>query len=217
MRRSLTRTSAAAASLVAVLALSACSGSDDSSGGSGATDGETTAGSTTESEATSPSDDASTDEPSGDSVTGTGYSITVPDGWEDVTALAKQSNAQADIAVAEPQESGKFRMNFNVVTPSPLPAGVSDSDLANQAAQELQSVTKAKVKPIEVDYDFDGAKALGQTSTTTAQGFTVTITQFVLVHDDQIFATTMTYEDSREDEAMDKASDIADSWTWNVS
>jgi hypothetical protein len=199
------------ASAVAVLALPACSGSDDDADGSDTT-------TTSASSDTTPTDEpTSSDEPAGDSVTGSGYSIAVPSGWEDVTELAKQNNSQADIAVAEPQTEGEFRTNFNVVTPTPLPDGVDDDELADQAATELESVTKSEVTPLDVTVDFDGAKALGQTSKTTTQGYTITITQYLLVHEDQIFATTLTYDEKRADEAMDTLTEIADSWTWDVS
>ena len=209
-RRSL-RMTATIASAVAVLALPACSGSDDDNDDSDST----TAAASSD---TTPTDEStSSDEPAGDSVTGSGYSIAVPSGWEDVTELAKQNNSQADIAVAEPQTEAEFRTNFNVVTPTPLPDGVGDDELADQAAKELESVTKAEVTPLDVTVDFDGAKALGQTSKTTTQGFTITITQYLLVHEDQIFATTLTYDEKRADEAMDTLTEIADSWTWDVS
>ena len=212
MRRSALRMTATIASAVALLALPACSGSDDEPDGSDTT---TTSAASSD---TTPTDEAtSSDGAAGDSVTGSGYSIAVPSGWEDVTELAKQSNSQADIAVAEPQTQGEFRTNFNVVTPTPLPDGVGDDELADQAAKELESVTNSEVTPLDVTFDFDGANALGQTSKTTAQGFTITITQYLLVHEDQIFATTLTYDEKRADEAMDTLAEIADSWTWDVS
>ena len=37
------------------------------------------------------------------------------------------------------------------------------------------------------------------------------------MHEDQIFATTLTYDEKRADEAMDTLAEIADSWTWDVS
>jgi hypothetical protein len=212
MRRSALRVSATIASAIAVLALPACSGSDDDADGSDATS------TSAESSDASPTDEStSSDEPTVDSVTGSGYSIAVPTGWEDVTELAKQSSSQADIAVAEPQTEGEFRTNFNVVSPSPLPDGVSDDELAEQAATELESVTKSEVTPLDATVDFDGAKALGQTSKTTTQGYNIAITLYVLVHEDQIFATTLTYDEKRADEAMDTLAEIADSWTWDVS
>ena len=209
MCRSALRMTATIASAVVLLALPACSGSDDGA--------DTTTTSAASSD-TTPTDEAtSSDGAAGDSVTGSGYSIAVPSGWEDVTELAKQSNSQADIAVAEPQTQGEFRTNFNVVTPTPLPDGVGDDELADQAAKELESVTNSEVTPLDVTVDFDGANALGQTSKTTTQGFTITITQYLLVHEDQIFATTLTYDEKRADEAMDSLTEIADSWTWDVS
>jgi hypothetical protein len=211
MRRPAVRMTATIASAVALLALPACSGSDDDA------DGSDTTNSAASSDTTPSGESTSSVEPAGDSVTGSGYSVAVPSGWEDVTELAKQNNSQADIAVAEPQTEGEFRTNFNVGSPTPLPDGVGDDELADQAATELESVTKAEVTPLDVTVDFDGAKALGQTSKTTTQGFTITITQYLLVHEDQIFATTLTYDEKRADEAMDTLTEIADSWTWDVS
>ncbi len=214
------RARTALAASVALLALAACSSASDTAGTDTAgTD--TTGDSTTptqETAATSPTEVTTTSEPTSSAadastLRGTGYSVSLPDGWEDVTDVAKQSNAAADVALAEPASSTEFRMNFNVVDPNPINAGVSDDELAAQAAKELKSVTQAKVTSISGP-DFDGSPSLGQTSQAEASGFTVSLIQFLVRHDDQVYATTMTFETKRTDEAKAVLDEIVASWTW---
>jgi hypothetical protein len=212
--------------IVALLALSACSGSDDSSGDStpatsDSTPTTTSTGSQSPSEPTdvtttaSPDETTSATEPGGGAtVTGAGYTVAVPEGWQDVIDQARRTNAQADVAIAEPAQAGEFRLNFNVVQPSALPAGVTDQQLATQAAKELRSVTHAKVTPVDGPA-FDGAPSVGQVSHATAGGFNVTLVQYLVRHQGRLYPTTLTFETSRENEAQAVMTGIVGSWTWD--
>src|SRR6476659_10473851 len=129
-----------------LLAVSACSSSSDTANTDQTTDATTS--STQSTEATTPTDaTTSDDQSSGAGLSGTGFSIAIPDGWEDVTDIAKQNNQAADVAVAEVAKNGEFRTNFNTVTPNPIDASVTDAQLAAQAAKELKGVTHAPVTP----------------------------------------------------------------------
>ena len=191
-----------------LVALSACSSGSDDASTDPTTDATTSATSTTESTDTTPTDDTtSSDQSSGAGVSGTGYSVAIPDGWEDVTDLAKQTNQAADVALAEPVKAGEFRTNFNTVTPNPIDASVTDAQLSAQAAKELKSVTQAAVTPLEAP-DFDGSPALGQTSEAQAKGFKVTLVQYIVRHEDKVYAITMTFESKNAEAAQAKLDEI---------
>jgi hypothetical protein len=208
-------------SAVTLIVLASCSSASDTK-----TDTETTSPSETTSASetsssptestTSSTEETTSDDSSGsgESIGGIGYTVTLPTGWEDVTDAMKQANARADIGLAEPASTG-FRTNFNVVQPSPVPANVTEQQLAAEAAKELKSVTHQTVTTVEGP-DFDGSNSIGQTSGATASGVDVTLIQYIFVHDHKVYATTMTFDASRTDEAQATLDDLVGSWTWTT-
>lgn len=209
--RSLRPALATGLSLLVVSACSSASDTQDQGDTTSPTVAETSTEASTASEPADPTEPTS--QSSGDTLSGDGYDVTPPTDWQDVTEVAKQSNPQADVAMAEPQEAADFRTNFNVVAPSPVSADVTEQELAGQAAKELKSVTGTAVTPVDGP-DFDGTTALGQTSETSASGFDVTLIQYLVIHDGKVYATTMTFESKRSDEAQNDLDDIVSSWTW---
>lgn len=187
---------AAAASLLLV---AACGGASDTTSNDNSTPPTTTGGSAT-------TDAAGT-------LSGQGYSVVIPADWDDITAEAKQHNSKADVAMAEPQQDQVFRTNFNVVVPNQIDPGVSDAELAKEAARELRTVTKSAVTPVSAP-DFDGSPALGQTSSTSASGVDVSLIQYFVVKDGLVYATTMTFGTDQTDQAKATLDEIVGSWTW---
>ena len=183
---------------VMTLALSAC---DSSSGDSdGATEGPTSGQS------------AESSGPPEATVLGSGYTISMPERWQDVRATVTKTKP-VDVAVAEPKQGETFRMNFNVLVPRPVPDDLSDQDLVTQGASLLTSVTHHPVKSA-VGPDFDGSASLEQRSNVSASGLPLTLLQYVVVNHGHVYATTMTYERQRADEAKDILDGIVDSWHW---
>ncbi|MBA3309174.1 MAG: DcrB-related protein, partial [Nocardioidaceae bacterium] len=172
----------------------------------------TTTEPTTEATTTEPTTEEPTEPPAG-TISGQGYVFALPGGWTDVTQQAQASNPQADVAVAEPATPGEFRMNFNTVSPTPIP-GLSREQLVQQAETELRSVTNRKVEPLP-DETFDGDSAIGQRSTTDASGFEIAIVQYLVVRDGTLYVTTMTYDVDQESEASAILDGIIESWTWS--
>ena len=211
MHRLRTAVTVAAALIIALPALAGCSGSDDAASDSG-----TQRASETTTESPSSPTEASTSAPADLSrVAGTGYTIAVPQDWEDVIEEARATNRRADIAVAEPEQATTFRMNFNVVQPSRLSPGVTDAALARQAANELRNVTHAKVIRLNGP-DFDGSPSIGQGSRATGPGgVRVTLVQYLVRHGGSLYPTTLTFETSREAEAQNIMKGIVDSWGWD--
>lgn len=222
MRRSLP----AVATLVAVAFLtSACSGSASDTA-TEETTSEQTSSSPTESsptdetsptEETSPTDETTETEDSepdddGQTLSGQGYNASLPSGWQNVTQEAKQRQPLVDIAVAEAKASD-FRTNINVVQPNPAPEGLSDDQLAQQAARELKTVTKTKVRRLP-GVEFSGEPSIGQTSTTQVQGSSVSLVQYLVIHAGKIYAVTLSFESSRAAEAKQALDEFVGSWTW---
>ncbi len=193
-----TRRPALLAAAATLLLVTACSSASDTK---------------TKGDPTSPTTSADSTSPDPGTLSGQGYSVVIPADWEDITTQAKQQNSQADVAMAEPQQDQVFRTNFNVVVPNEIDAGVSQAELAKEAARELKSVTKSAVTPISAP-DFDGSPALGQTSTTLASGVHVSLIQYFVVKDGLVYATTMTFDKGHAAEAKATLGTIIDSWTW---
>ncbi len=189
---------AVAAALVLLVATACSSASVTTTSGDNTTP-------TTATQAT-PSDSATT-------LSGQGYSVVLPAGWEDITAQAEQQNTLADIAMAEPIQDRAFRTNFNVVEPNEIDSGVSSDELAKEAARELKRVTKSAVTSLPAP-DFDGTPALGQTSSTNASDVDVSLIQYFVVKDGLVYAVTMTFDSSRADQAKSTLGEIVASWTW---
>ena len=221
MRRSL----ASVAALATVISLtSACSSASDTESSSDETTStssptefsptESTPVEETTSEETTPAETDSTDSGDGQTLAGQGYRTSIPSGWEDVTARAKQSQPAVDVAVAAPA-SGDFRTNINVVKPNPAPAGLSDQELAKRAAAELKSVTHTKVKPLP-GVEFSGEPSIGQTSIASVPGVEkkVALVQYLVVHDDKIYAVTLSFEASKSSEAKQAMTEFVGNWAW---
>ncbi len=163
-------------------------------------------------------EEPATEEPTGPeagTVVGEGYTFALPAGWIDVTQQTKASNPQVDVAVAEPQTPGAFRLNFNTVTPSPIP-DLTREQLVEQAETELAGVTNSKVESLP-DKTFDGDTAIGQESTTDVSGYDIGIVQYLVVRDGNIYATTITYDVDRAEEADQILDGIIGSWAWTDS
>jgi hypothetical protein len=146
-------------------------------------------------------------------VQGQGYTISVPKGWVDATATAKQNNQAADIAIAEETSPGSFRTNFNVVNPTPISASVTKAQVLAEAARELKGVTHANVATFAGPV-FDGTRSSGQTSDTTTSGLHFTLIQYIVIRQGTVYGTTLTFESKRAKDAKSNLAKIVRSWTW---
>lgn len=150
----------------------------------------------------------------GKKLTGQGYSLTIPDGWEDITASLKAKNPSLDEAIGESQ-SGSFRTNFNVVQPTPTTATVQHDavELHKEAASELKSVTSSTVSSLP-NTSIDGEPAIGQTSKFTTGATPITFIQYIAIHDGLAYPITMTSATENLADAKAKVASILGSWHW---
>lgn len=151
----------------------------------------------------------------GSRLQGDGYSVTVPGGWEDITASLKATNPQLDVAMGQKGATG-FRTNFNVVHSSSHPGTIADNGAAirQEAAAELKSITKKPVLRLP-DRSVDGETAIGQTSTFTSSGTSVTFVQYFAVHDTRAFPITMTFATANKTAAVGTLDRILSTWQWD--
>lgn len=144
---------------------------------------------------------------------GQGYTISLPKGWVDATATAKQNNQAADIAIAEQTSPGTFRTNFNVVNPTPISANVTKTQVLAEAGRELKGVTHAKVTTF-AGPAFDGTSSNGQSSDTTRSGLHFTLIQYIVIRQGKVYGTTLTFESKRAKDARKNLAEIVSSWAW---
>lgn len=154
---------------------------------------------------------------SGDRLSGSGFSIVIPNNWEDITSSLKANNPRLDIAIGE-KNASTFRTNFNVVLATPTSATIpkDSAALGQEAATELKTLTHKPVTPLP-DKTIDGAAAIGQTSTfvpSGASGISVTFLQYIVIHDGSAYPVTMTFATSNTAVAKQLLTSVLGSWKW---
>ena len=213
----------AAVAVAALLSLcAACGGSDDDPSTSPTTTASTTSSTptappsspTTSAPTTSAPTSSSPTDDDGDRLAGAGFSIAVPEEWENITASLKEKNPQLDIAIGE-KDATVFRTNFNVVTASATTATVEAdaAELHKEAAAQLKTVTHATVAPLP-DRDIAGDAAIGQTSKFEASGTSVTFVQYLCIHDGKAYPVTMTFATANAEKATATLDTILATWQW---
>lgn len=154
---------------------------------------------------------------SGDRLSGSGFSIVIPNNWEDITSSLKANNPRLDIAIGE-KNASTFRTNFNVVLATPTSATIpkDSAALGQEAATELKTLTHKPVTPLP-DKTIDGAAAIGQRSTfvpSGASGISVTFLQYIVIHDGSAYPVTMTFATSNTAVAKQLLTSVLGSWKW---
>jgi hypothetical protein len=191
-----------AAALLSVLA-AACGGGGDGNGGG---EPQATAPAGTEAPATSGDQAAA-----GDTVTGTGYSFTRPDGWSDATAQAKGIDQRVDVAVAG-KVTSRFATNANVVVG---PAqGHSLDDYVGAARQQLQAAVKADLVGDAEQLTVADAPAASYEYEFDQSGTPVHARQVIVVRDDKAYVVTFSAHADAFDDDIGDLDTIVESWAW---
>lgn len=144
-------------------------------------------------------------------VSGNGYSLAEPTGWQDITATIKASNPKIDKALGAPQTTG-FRTNFNVVV-TPTSGSFTQAQLQTEAARELTSVTHTRVTSLPTS-SLDGTTVIGQTSQLAKAGVRITFIQYLGVRPGNAYALTMTFAPQNSAQAKSTLASIVSSWQW---
>ncbi|CAA9326441.1 MAG: hypothetical protein AVDCRST_MAG29-777 [uncultured Nocardioidaceae bacterium] len=200
-----TRALGAAMAVVALLAAGGCgSTSEDTASDSASTSEAPTEDAPSEEESTTAEDGA---------VQGDGYTLSVPEGWTDLSEEAADvpELAMADLAYGDTSERG-FASNLNtIVTPADGDT-VDDPGVRAQLADQVEQALNVRPEPI-ADVEFDGEKGIGQTATVRRPD--VILMQYVTVHEDKVYTLTVTLSAARAAESEELVAGVVDSWQWS--
>lgn len=202
MRTSTSRLAAAA--LISALALSGCGGSD-SDGGAGKSE-KTSA---TPSEAAPTSDVKPAD---GKTITGTGYSYTLPKGW-DVPKEKIPGTEATDTFAADLKDSDGFADNINVIKQNVAPPKKL-GEFKDELGDQLKAAGGQNVEVKEIG-QIAGDESLHISSTQGADKIANLTEQYFVVHDGATYFITFSHSpDVSEKDRADLAQSVLASWKW---
>ena len=165
-------------------------------------------------------------------VEGTGYTYSVPDGWEDFSDPAEEEieigGFRPDTLVVGEREDG-FATNVNVIREDGLPSGVTAAQYADASLAGLRDPVGAGMPP-EVaqaiedgnlrqiseprDAELDGEEAFAWDYRGTQDGRDVRVQQVAAVMDGAGYTLTLTVLPDRFDEGGEALDQVIDSWSW---
>ena len=145
----------------------------------------------------------------GETISGTGYSYTVPEGWavpEGTAGFGSDSVAVAQVPV------GDFATNVNVVlspagalTPEEVESVVSD-ELAAGGATGIKILDRVAVA---------GSESAHVAAGLTSSGAAYRIHQYYVTNDDQTYVVTFSADDLMPDSDIEAIADsVLATWTW---
>jgi hypothetical protein len=165
-------------------------------------------------------------------VEGTGYTYSVPDGWEDFSDPAEEEieigGFRPDTLVVGEREDG-FATNVNVIREDGLPSGVTAAQYADASLAGLRDPVGAGMPP-EVaqaiedgnlrqiseprDAELDGEEAFAWDYRGTQDGRDVRVQQVAAVMDGAGYTVTLTVLPDRFDEGSEALDQVVESWDW---
>lgn len=186
--------------LTAALALAGCSGPSDS--GSDPSDEPT--------QNSAPMSTGAAEAATGETVTGSGYSYSTPQGW--AVPTDETLSAGADSFAADLQDTDGFADNVNVIL---SPAGeITPDQVETQGASELEGVGATEVEVLD-RVDLAGSESAHLSAVLTSTGVPYRIEQFYAVNDGETFIVTFSFSEtvSADDRAAITDTVLA-SWQW---
>ena len=168
----------------------------------------------------------------GDPVEGTGYTYSLPDGWEDFSDRAEE---EIDVGSFRPdtlvvgESDDDFATNVNVIREDGLPNGITAAQYADASLAGLRDPVGAGMPPdvaeaIEDgnlrqiseprDAELDGEEALAWDYSGTQDGRDVRVEQVAAVMDGAGYTLTLTVLPNRFDEGDEALDQVVESWEW---
>jgi hypothetical protein len=168
-----------------------------------------------------------------DPVEGTGYTYSVPDGWEDASdseaadEAPKVIGVRFDSLVNGGAENG-FAVNVNVLRER-VPGGVTASEYAELNIATLRNPSAAgyppelaeRIEELDVrglseprELELDGAGAMTWDYGTTQGGRDMRQRQMVVVRDGAGFTITLTALPSQFEDGAEALGEVVESWSW---
>jgi hypothetical protein len=167
-----------------------------------------------------------------DPVEGTGYTYSVPDGWEDVSDKAEE---EIDVGGFRPdtlvigESEDDFATNVNVIREDGLPNGVTAAQYADASLAGLRDPVGAGMPPevaqaIEEgnlrqisdprDAELDGEEAFAWDYRGTQDGREVRVQQVVAVMDGAGYTLTLTVLPDGFEDGTAALDEVVESWRW---
>ncbi|HEV7951670.1 MAG TPA: hypothetical protein VGP24_18055 [Glaciihabitans sp.] len=147
---------------------------------------------------------------SGPTISGDGYSYSVPEGWEEQdSSLAPGSDTVAiDLAA-----TGDFANNINVI---PSPSGAFDADEVEETVvAELEDAGASNVEVLD-RLTIAEAESAHISADMSLEGVEYRVHQYYLTNDDQTYVVTFSYNvDESDEDAVEIAESVLASWSWS--
>jgi hypothetical protein len=145
-------------------------------------------------------------------ISGTGYSVGMPDGWHDRTEEARSGAINFDLFLAGEREGG-FITSVNVIREAP--PGVPDDvdELVETFTRQLGVLGETPPQPLP-KREIDGEPARGNTVEVQGPQARYTVVQYFTIHDDAVYTVTLGAHETALSEARADFSDLLDSWRW---
>jgi hypothetical protein len=173
------------------------------------------------------------DDDNEDPVDGSGYTYSVPDGWEDASNRAAEEieigGFRPDTLVIGESEDD-FATNVNVIREDGVPRAVTAAQYAEVSLAGLRDPVAAGLPP-EVartveelnprqiseprDAELGGEEAASWDYTSTQDGRDVRVRQVATVMAGAGYTVTLTTLQDRFDEANDALDEVVESWDWD--
>lgn len=148
--------------------------------------------------------------PTGNALTGDGYTLTLPKGWEEATEAFKKLQAQIDTgAKASADTKDGFNDNVNVIVQAS--PGLPLDQLASALKTQLESAGSTDVQ-LKENVQLDGQEAIQVWSRTKGAGDAHTI-QFLAVNAGKLYIVTVSSNQS-ETKAGALAQQLISGWKW---
>lgn len=148
-----------------------------------------------------------------DAASGTGYSVSLPEGWREATDELSTGAINFDLVVAGEREGG-FLTNVNVIREDP-PGVPDDVDaLVESYAQQLEKIGETRPRPLP-ERQIDGEPARGNTVEVLAQEVRYSVVQYFAIHNDAVYTVTLSSDESALPGARSDFDELLDSWRWD--
>jgi hypothetical protein len=167
-----------------------------------------------------------------DPVDGSGYTYSVPDGWEDASDRAAEEleigGFRPDTLVIGESEDD-FATNVNVIRENGVPNGVTAAQYAEVSLAGLRDPvagglppevagTIEQLNPRDIseprDAELGGEEAAAWDYTSTQDGRDVRVRQVAAVIEGAAYTVTLTTLPDRFDEANEAFDEVVESWEW---
>jgi hypothetical protein len=167
-----------------------------------------------------------------DPVEGTGYTYSVPDGWQDVSDRAEK---ELDVGGFRPDSlvigdsEDDFATNVNVIREDGVPEGVTAAQYADVSIAGLRDPVAAglppevaetieDIRPEQIsrpsDAELGGEEAVAWDYRSTQDGRNVRVRQVAAVMDGAGYTVTLTVLPARLEEGSGALDEVVESWSW---